>query len=227
MQSSKRRKVDHASSTLTKPFRSPVKRNADTISSDRDIEHGAAQPTTTAASDTSNRVTPEQMPSSEDLHATSGDPDVLQKEYTMLSKRLTVLRQSLDTAEQALHIESTDQKGKINALIRKWRDVARECAEEVFDGSKDRVAMEGTNNETPGRGSSWQDDETTLLSEEQKECLNQQKEEDEELARKYNLIEPDQTEEDSEQVSIVAEGKDPLIHFAEIYDDHYAATNEH
>ena len=212
MQPSKRRKVDHASSILTKPFRSPTKKNVDAISLDGDVELSSTLRSTTATTNTSVGVPAEQM-RSEDLHETSSKPDVLQKEYTLLSRQLTALRQSLDTAQQALHIESTDQKGKINALIHKWRNVTRDCAEEVFDGSKDRVAMGVGTDKRPRREALWQDDDETLLSKEQGEFLDQQKQEEEELARKYNLIEPTETEEDSEKVSFIDKGEDPLIHY--------------
>jgi hypothetical protein len=54
-----------------------------------------------------------------------------------------MLRQDLDTVEQALKIEQAGQDTELEALIAKWKTVSREAAEELFAGARDRVNRMG------------------------------------------------------------------------------------
>ena len=49
------------------------------------------------------------------------------------------MRQSLDTAEQALQIVTSDQDKQLEALITKWKLAARDAAEELFIDAKARI----------------------------------------------------------------------------------------
>jgi hypothetical protein len=54
-----------------------------------------------------------------------------------------MLRQDLDTVEQALKIEQTGQDTELEALIVKWKTASKEAAEELFAGARDRVNRMG------------------------------------------------------------------------------------
>lgn len=60
-----------------------------------------------------------------------------------LHKRLFVLRQELDTVQQALNIEQSKQDAELEALIFKWKVVSREAAEELFGFAKEKVERMG------------------------------------------------------------------------------------
>jgi hypothetical protein len=73
------------------------------------------------------------------------DPKVLelQKKQRTLQTRVGSLRSELDTARQALRIESSSKGAELEALIFKWRFISQEAADEVFLGARDRVARMG------------------------------------------------------------------------------------
>ncbi|OGM49994.1 DNA repair protein Dds20/Sfr1 [Aspergillus bombycis] len=73
------------------------------------------------------------------------DPVILdlQKQERALQSRLAILRSELDTAQQALQLESSTKDADLQSLITKWRSVSQNAAEEVFSGAQERVARMG------------------------------------------------------------------------------------
>ncbi|OAP64522.1 hypothetical protein AYL99_00494 [Fonsecaea erecta] len=67
----------------------------------------------------------------------------LQKQHTALSIQLTQLRQSLQTAEEALQVEGSKQDVELQTLISRWRTIAQEAAEELFADAKERIDRMG------------------------------------------------------------------------------------
>lgn len=166
----KRRRLD-AASTLSRPFKSPLRRR--TPASSENVS-STAEPTTPEATKHKNEsfLNPAPTPgnSSPTLKSSfpaSGsplrkrkpatmilrtpatslltDPNVreLQKKQRTLQTRAASLRSELDTARQALQIESSSKCAELEALIFKWRFISQESADEVFLGARDRVARMG------------------------------------------------------------------------------------
>ena len=69
--------------------------------------------------------------------------DQLQKRHTGLLNELSSLRANLETANQALEIESSGTDAELEALIRKWKIVSREAADGVFSIMKRKVDAVG------------------------------------------------------------------------------------
>ncbi|KAF5857680.1 hypothetical protein ETB97_005437 [Aspergillus alliaceus] len=86
----------------------------------------------------SNHLTPSKKP-------IFSDPVILdlQKQQRALQSRLATLRSELDTAQQALRLESSAKDAELQSLIMKWRSVSQNAAEEVFAGAQERVARMG------------------------------------------------------------------------------------
>lgn len=74
-----------------------------------------------------------------------GDPEVLtlQRQQSALRARLKAMRAELDTANQAVRIESSTKDAELEALIVKWRHVSQDAADEVFEGAYERVKRMG------------------------------------------------------------------------------------
>ena len=150
MHPAKRRRVESASSTLCKPFRSPLKlpkNDCQPLPPSKVDNHVQQTPIHTSpfridpkAPDKQRRTsltddaTP--CPSTEDVVA-------LQKQYSFLAQQLRKLRQDLDVTEQALQIRSSNQKAQVHALILKWRNIARDAADDVFATAHSRVENMG------------------------------------------------------------------------------------
>lgn len=162
----KRRRLDATSSTLSKPFKSPLRRPPATpeaaapYAPTKQEEHRSSTTTTCAQS------TPDTIPTS---HTTlpaaastlastpastskrkrttflPADPTLLhlEKQQRLLQAHLSSLRSDLDTAQQALRLESSTQDAELEALVAKWRGVAQSAADEVFEGARERVARMG------------------------------------------------------------------------------------
>jgi Swi5-dependent recombination DNA repair protein 1 len=124
------------------------------------------------------------------------DPDYLsfQKQHSSLVLQLSGLKQLLDTAEQALKIQSSNPDAELETLIQKWRLVSREAAEALFAGAKDRVNRMGgvgawqERNQKQAHG--WDEGEQINqddLTDEQKDLIEEQKEEMEAEKRKYGM----------------------------------------
>ncbi|MCJ1438704.1 hypothetical protein MMC27_008094 [Xylographa pallens] len=86
---------------------------------------------------TSKRTTsPTILPTTTSLSA-------LQSQYTSLALTHTRLLSTLDTHTQALKIESSARDAELARLITLWRLAARQAAEEIFAGVRDRVNRMG------------------------------------------------------------------------------------
>ncbi|KAE8371380.1 hypothetical protein BDV26DRAFT_276198 [Aspergillus bertholletiae] len=73
------------------------------------------------------------------------DPVILdlQKQERTLQSRLATLRSELDTAQQALRLETSTEDAELQSLITKWRTISQNAADEVFSGAQERVARIG------------------------------------------------------------------------------------
>ncbi|KAL1962529.1 hypothetical protein VTN77DRAFT_9404 [Rasamsonia byssochlamydoides] len=199
---SKRRRLNEAASTLSRPFKSPlrttqkkqdeedksvadIKATADqkdkTTQSSEEVkgqttevdssiknDHESAS-TTTLRDDDNNDSSKSQSPltpanrnnsssrrfpialqkrfssSFPSSYTSKSDPELyaLQKQHSMLQSRLSALRSELDTAQQALRIESSNKDKELEALIAKWRTVSQEAADELFASARERVLRMG------------------------------------------------------------------------------------
>lgn len=185
-----KRRLGQASSTLSKPFKSPLRQPAQKNTSDTDEKNhdtfqipkrekreelalsSINQQDTTEHDSNDNGINDsgnnEDEPTSNTnkrhkplplkdyssisplhlrpkLHLLKQDPELsnLQKKQRTLQSRLLALRTELDTALQALRIESSDRDAELEALILKWRSVSQDAAEELFTGARERVARMG------------------------------------------------------------------------------------
>ncbi|KAI1965362.1 hypothetical protein LOZ58_001209 [Ophidiomyces ophidiicola] len=178
--SAKRRRLDAAQSTLSKPFKSPLRRavatNEPAATCDTEStcsnEASAALATQGAKKERSSilvcnlsaktsllsaTVPPKHLKDPQDtikkasLHgvdiSTSSDAQdrirQLQKQLSSLHCQLSNLRTALDTTTQAVQIEQLKQDPELEALIVKWRLVAREATEELFASARERVNRMG------------------------------------------------------------------------------------
>jgi Swi5-dependent recombination DNA repair protein 1 len=211
MHPAKRQKLDAANSTLTKPFRSPLRvrsnNHTDRSSqkSDPSLSYRRSSSPPPAAKQTSLAHT---TVANLDASAQSADDEAaLQKEYTVLARRLTNLRQALDTAQQAVKIQRSKQSSDIDALTVKWRSVVRDTAEELFEDAKARFEKEGgldkwlreQEKEPPDL---WFEEQQLELTEAQREMLEMRRQDERAEAEKYGLLDKVSNEEDEEQVTV-------------------------
>lgn len=158
MQQSKRRRLDDASRTLSQPFRSPFKSPLKTTPETETNAHAHFPSLTpskteqrTLLSTRSSLPTPipvqTNTPPRRLIPTSRSRPSsqllALQKNHTHLLNRLSAARSGLETAHQALKIESSDRERELEALIVKWRVASRVAAEEVFAGARDKVNKMG------------------------------------------------------------------------------------
>ena len=193
----KRRRAENAASTLSKPFKSPLRRpmqsNATTTPKKEECEEGNRDSletlpqrstteeknekhTTPTSSTTSSHPTISQTrkrktidtsttPTKKKTWLSSADPVVadLQKQQRALQSRLASLQSDLDTAQQALRIESSNRHTELKALIAKWRGVSQDAAEEVFAGAQERVTrmggMAAWKEQKKSRDARWEEEE--------------------------------------------------------------------
>lgn len=183
----KRRRLQESAASLSKPFKSPLRKSA---------EHKLAAPSasirTLSIAERNENATignaPEPFPKtnlsgskqtpstpSESNQSPIGDQknvrshpvsenavSELQREHSSLLRQLSKLRQDLDTVEQAEKIESSRKDVELEYLINKWKVASRELAEQVFRTAKDRVnRMGGVDawRERSRRPSNWEEDE--------------------------------------------------------------------
>ena len=154
-QAAKRQRVEAASQTLSKPFRSPFK---SAVKPHEDLEHRASdgspdpptisnekRPVGPAHTDRCTPSSPSQLriakPHRWRRDNSSNEPvlNSLLKEERRLERELRELRAELDTVEQARKIETKEEDGELVGLIDKWKGAARAAAEEVFKRVSDRV----------------------------------------------------------------------------------------
>ena len=134
MNPAKRRRLDATASTLSKPFRSPLKVTSShrTALQNAKKEHADHQATTPCKIQSATSTLPTN-------HVEKQDITELQREYAALTQQLRKLRQDLDAVEQAHRIQSTGQEEKLICLVSKWRTIARDAADEVFESASSRV----------------------------------------------------------------------------------------
>lgn len=219
----KRRKLDQADSNLNKPFRSPLRTDTTRTPTQCGTEGNWSQithirtvqskgkPQTVIDDDTPPDNSPSRDTSSPppsktaSATATGTDPIALQKEYATLSRQLTSLRQSLDTAQQAVKIETSKHDTQVEALISKWKSVVREAAEDLFDRSKDTFKHQAVESarQHDRYMPFWEEEERNEPTDEQREILEIQNEEARAQAENYGLLETIEPEIEPANVSTV------------------------
>ncbi|EXJ61993.1 hypothetical protein A1O7_02425 [Cladophialophora yegresii CBS 114405] len=186
MHPAKRRKLDQPQPFQNKPFRSPL----------RAVSKAHLQQTRGQSQDlgTSIGVIPQLTPllnntdclnSSTDSHESISTlhvgsacvkPADLQKQCTALSIRLSQLRQSLEKADQALHIEESGQGTELKKLIVKWRAVAQEAADELFADARERIegmgGVDAWRRQADQDSRHWNFDEKELLPQKHKQLAS-------------------------------------------------------
>ena len=147
----KRRRLD-SSSALSKPFTSPFK---------TPLKSNPNAPQSSPLHPPSTIETPSLPKSTARPHATPSptkhtspikplspskpSPELLalRRQQASLQSALSTARAELDTYAQALKIEESNKDKELEALIKKWRLVSKDAAEEVFGGVRDRVNRMG------------------------------------------------------------------------------------
>lgn len=152
-----------ASSTLSKPFKSPLRtREVSSLlpTPTPDVAGAPKDKPTTATSATpaenadrfvspqsnSHSLATAKAPKAAlERRALLADPELVnrQKQQRSLESRLATLRTELDNAKQALRIETSNKDAELEALVIKWRRISQEAADEVFAGAQERVTMMG------------------------------------------------------------------------------------
>lgn len=227
MHPAKRRRMESSASTLSKPFKSPLRVGVKTETQRNDCNEQIglstdSRPKTVdsgvvlhshAPSEQANTSSPlRRLPTllSSSPPAAAKDPEYLslQKQHSRLLRELTKARQSLDTAQQALKIRASKQDSELEELIAKWKRVSREAAEEIFRDAKDRVNRMGgvaiwrerTRQKPKGWGAEDDSYDLDELTEEQREQMEIHKEEIQAEREKYGLGMPEEVAEKDDQV---------------------------
>jgi hypothetical protein len=236
MHPAKRRKLDESSSTLSKPFKSPMRvgvnsqnhqinHKEQTVPDQRakvtvhqtnsyanviEVENNSLHQSTTEpplppSSSSAIRKPPPRLSSSP--RGPAEDPEYLslQKQHSALVLQLSKLRQALDTAQQALKIQSSNTDVELELVIGKWQRISREAAEELFASAKDRVNRMGGVGAWRERNQKqtqrWDEEEPVnqdALTDEQKDLIEEQKEEREAMNQKYGIEKVEQVVEEKE-----------------------------
>ncbi|EPE30822.1 hypothetical protein GLAREA_03789 [Glarea lozoyensis ATCC 20868] len=159
----KRRRMNDASKTLSKPFRSPFKTPFKSPSKAVDSEINQASstgklpvlgektPNLLANPATPGARTKKTFTSPLQTARINADPTIapLLRTQRELEKELRQLKEDLDTAEQARKIEAGKRgdDGEVDAelrvLVAKWKSASRMAAEEMFGRVRDRVNRMG------------------------------------------------------------------------------------
>ncbi|CAG8923943.1 unnamed protein product [Penicillium salamii] len=158
-QPTKRRRIDPAAA-LSKPFKSPLRRPANTEvpPSTPTPKAQVSSPTIPEATDvvssTPNAIPatpvpterkPRKYPPSTPKPFQPPDPEIiaLQKQQRAIQSRLATLRSEIDQAKQALRLETSNKDTELEALIVKWRLISQNAADEAFIGAQERVKRMG------------------------------------------------------------------------------------
>lgn len=139
MNPAKRRRLDATASTLSKPFRSPLKVIPNNQAAVPNAKNDRTDNKATSPCEVKRTTASTTHPSPSNDLEQEQDVTELQKEYAALSQQLRKLRQDLDIVEQAHRIQSNNQEKKLNEAILKWRSIARDAADEVFESASTRV----------------------------------------------------------------------------------------
>ena len=158
----KRRRINETNSVLSKPFKSPLKTSLSSPTGPSQATPEAA-PSKDAVDGDHTTQTPAKPSEPAVKHArklsspltitsvntitnttTSSDLPALLRHQTPLVGTLTTARATLDTHTQALTLESSPHRtATLGPLTLKWRNAAREAAEEVYAKTRDRVNKMG------------------------------------------------------------------------------------
>ncbi|GAB7366163.1 hypothetical protein MBLNU230_g7725t1 [Neophaeotheca triangularis] len=164
----KRRKVNHATNVLAKPFVSPLKRTAADQSTSQEqqpntsrTDHRPYTPSTlahtisTSSSPAAERTKSTATPRANTVRArpsytpiTGGkrrDPEEIaaQRAITSLELQIRSLRHELETLTQAQQLSTSSTDDELVVLTDKWRSAAQQAAEELFGSVHDRVCRMG------------------------------------------------------------------------------------
>lgn len=171
----KRRRLDDTASALSRPFKSPIRRDVD----QKVTETGSSAPDASATpvvaglpngakvlkpiSSTTTRGTFQYCRTYASLK-TDAELTTLRRKQTSLKSQLASLRSELDTAQQALRIESSSRDEHLRALTVKWRNISQKAADDLFDTAKEKVERMGglhvweqTEKERMRRSHMWED----------------------------------------------------------------------
>ncbi|KAL6238978.1 hypothetical protein BDW75DRAFT_227553 [Aspergillus navahoensis] len=168
---SKRRRLDQATSALSKPFKSPLRRPTTAakdevcspkiegtatsfssteanVSVKQDTDATLYTPRSTTALPTPPPTRKRTIPGQRLTHGRKpvlSDPELanLQRQQRELQSHLSSLKSDLDTVQQALRIESSNRDEELEALIVKWKKVSQDAAEEVFTSAQERISRMG------------------------------------------------------------------------------------
>jgi hypothetical protein len=235
MHPAKRRKLDESSSTLSKPFKSPMRVGLNsqnhqinhqeqtvpdqrakvklhqanpyanvTDVHDNSLRQSTAEPPRPPSSSSPICKPPPRLSSSP--RGPAKDPEYLslQKQHSALVLQLSKLRQALDTAQQALKIQSSNTDVELELVIVKWQRISRDAAEELFTDAKDRVNRMGGVGAWRERNQKqtqrWDEEPVSqnALTDEQKDLIEEQKEEMEAMMEKYGIEKVEQVVEEKE-----------------------------
>lgn len=162
----KRRKIDNATSTLKKPFVSPLrsannshtplKENGNTANRAytpsrlaHTVKAASGPPVTPAATRLVGAPAQKSTPSREQpVFTTSSsrtDPAerAAQKAITSLELQIKNVRNDLDTLAQATRISNSNTDDELQELTEKWRAASQQASEELFGHVKERVCRMG------------------------------------------------------------------------------------
>lgn len=231
------RSIGHTATTskLTKPFRSPlVRKSSSSISTGPGKVNESSVATQQAQTESHDTIAATSgaldtaIDNNNDNDGNDADTDELYQQYMDLSRQLTQMRQSLDTAQQALNILRTDQEHNMHALTEKWRSVVRDTAEEFFEDFKAR-AENGCSWSRPRQRSPLFDDAKPVLSTEEQEMLHFIQNEERAEALKYGLIDSIEPahEEPEQPVSLYGRSVEPTNAPAALHHGHYAPPDGH
>ena len=159
-QPTKRRRVDTAV-TLSKPFKSPLRRPVNTdiqpstpisqetqIPAAPNIQNGPSPApdsslSTTSVPTTRKPILKPKLSTPKPFQPSDSEILALQKQQRSIQSRIATLRSELDNANQALRLESTNKDTELEALIVKWRLISQDAADEAFTSAQERVTRMG------------------------------------------------------------------------------------
>ncbi|MCJ1281146.1 hypothetical protein MMC26_000464 [Xylographa opegraphella] len=152
----KRRKTSALFKPFKSPLRTPLPANSNSALPPQSSAPGttiAKHPqqlsplstTTTSSTAPPTTLSPADKPPQSNPPTASRNPSLppLQTHHTTLAHTHTHLLSTLDTHTQALKIESSAQDAELARLTTLWRLAARQAAEELFAGVRDRVNRMG------------------------------------------------------------------------------------
>ncbi|KAK3674095.1 hypothetical protein LTR78_005942 [Recurvomyces mirabilis] len=163
----KRRKLNNASRTLSKPFVSPLRSDTAVPREPLKAHHNATSTTYTPSTlahsiktydhpeltekapklpqAQENKATPDRKYAVANTSSKRKDPAEVaaQRALTSLEFQIRALRNELDTLTQAQHISSSTTDAELEVLSTKWRHASQQAAEELFGTVKERVCRMG------------------------------------------------------------------------------------